>query len=729
MIQLRLGGITNFMRSIRMAAALAVAALLCWPALAPRASAQTPSLVALDPFLVAPDHLRNMALARFLAGNPDLQTYAAKAISADGTSAAILLFESDSNSAVTFTTNNAASLIPYADDFLTTAPATGKSSLKVTNLIHVGAVWFAPVLVQGPLGGYSSNNVIKLGATQGGNNSNLSVSLDIPPVVLVHGLWGNKKSLAEAENYLQTTAPWNSAPDFVQPICYSKYLRFDAKKDPLSKKGDPCEVTSKSALQTEIDSLFAVLDTDQIVGGRVDLLVHSMGGLVARNYASQTGYASLRNRMLGRFHAIVTLNTPEIGSQLANFLIHKRDAKRKAPLYTFQGLVWEYLCGNATFAKCLAANGDPISAPGLPVKTGAVYSLEPNGPALNDPDLSGPNIANATWRAVSSKRPGNSALAFALDTLAAALYKNPNGKNVPTVDSILGNLPNDAIVTVKSQTKGAHGNQFYTFARLSHTGLPNNIRQYLVGVNNQSVVHDKSREVEQLAACWIETTGADSCLPGNYEVAAEAGEARTQPQLLKPLQGMRVAAPLRATLGSPFEATLRLPLSRAPSAISVWQQNGMDRTTPEVITPSSVANGVVRLRVTPKLLGTVQFAFRAEFPDGAIASRNLQVFIAPPATPPLGFRANDLPVLVLTLNSDASSAMPQPSAVYPAPVGRIDLDTRLVDWRLVPQPGAPVIRIDRDGQIQALRSGEAQAEARFGQAVTTLRVVVRTAPQ
>ena len=719
------------MLRIRIAAALAVAALFCWPAMAPPASAQTPSLTALDPFLVAPDHLRNLRLARFLAGNPDLQTYAAKAVSADGTSAAILLFESDSNGAVTFTTNNAASLIPYADDFLTTAPATGKSSLKVTNLIQVGSVWFAPVLVQGPLGGYSSNNVIDLGATQGSNNAKLSVSLVIPPVVLVHGLWGNKKSLAEAENYLQATAPWSSAPDFVQPICYSKYLRFDAKKDPLSKKGDPCEVTSKSALQTEIDSLFAVLDTDQIVGGRVDLLVHSMGGLVARNYASQTGYASLRNRMQGRFHAIVTLNTPEIGSQLANFLIHKRDAKRKAPLYTFQGLAWEYLCGNATFAKCLAANGDPISAPGLPVKTGAVYSLEPNGPALNNPDLSGPNIANATWRAVSSKRPGNSALAFALDTLAAALYKNPDGKNVPTVDSVLGNLPNDAIVTVKSQTKGTHGNQFYTFARLSHTGLPNNIRQYLVGVNNQSVVHDKSREVEQLAACWIETTGADSCLPGNDEVAAEAAVApsQSQPQLLKPLPGMRVAAPPHATLGSPFEATLRLPVSRMPSAISVWQQNETNRTSPEVITPASVANGAVHLRVTPRLLGAVQFAFRAEFADGSVASRNLQISIAPPATPPLSFHANDLPVLVLMLNSDTAGAMPQPSAVYPAPVGRIDLDTRLIDWRLVPQPGAPVIRIDRDGQIQALRPGEARVEARYGKAMAILRVIVRATLQ
>ncbi|HEX4079087.1 MAG TPA: hypothetical protein VHX61_09470 [Rhizomicrobium sp.] len=716
------------MRPICLAAVIVAAGLFVGPVLAAPASSTAALLVALDPFLVSPDHLDNMKLASFLAGNPDLENYAAKALSTDGTSAAILLFETGSSASVTFQTSNAASLVPYADDFLTTPPATGQSSLTVSSLVEVGSTWYAPVLVQGPLGGYSSNNIISLSAVQGSENASLNISLVIPPLVLVHGLWGNKRSLVEAENWLRANPPWNGAPDFVQPICYSKYLRFDAKKDPLSRRGDPCEVTSRSALQTEIDSLFATLDADQIVGARVDLLAHSMGGLVARNYASQGKYESLRNRMQGQFHAIVTLNTPEIGSRLAPALIRRRDAKRKAPLSTFQGLAWEAVCGNATFAKCLAANGDPINAPTLPVKTGAVYSLDPNGPALNNPDLSGPNIANATWRAVSSTRPGNSALAFGIDTLIAALYKNPDGKNVPTVDSLLGNVPDDAIVTVASQTNGASGNQLYTFAKLSHTGLPAGILQYLIGVNNNSVVHDPSREVEQLAGCWIETTGADSCPPARME-AAEAEAAPVAPHLLKPLPGMLVQAPLHATLGEPFEATLRPSSSLVPTAVSVWQQGETDRVPPEIIAASPAANGALRLRVTPKLLGPVRFGFRAEFADGTVAARTLRVFVAPPAAQPLAFSANDLPVLVLTLDSDTASAMPQPSALYPPPVGEVDLNGRFVDWRRVPQQGAPVITVDRDGLIHALRPGEARVEARFGAATATLRVIVRATQQ
>ena len=713
------------MRTFSVALGVAAAFFLCS---AVAAGAST-SLVALDPFLVAPDHLDNMELASFLAGNPNLSNYAANTVSADGTSAAIALFETDSNASVTFSVNDAASLVAYADNFLTTPPQTGQSSVTVSNLIQVGSTYFAPVLVQGPLTGYSSNNTISLGATQGSGNGSLNVPLVIPPLVLVHGLWGDKTSLSEAKDWLRGHAPWSSAPDYVQPICYSKYLRFDAKKDPLSNGNDPCEVTSKAALQTEIDSLLATLDANGIVGSRVDLVVHSMGGLVARNYASQSKYNSVRNRMQGQLHAIVTLNTPEIGSTLANYLIKHRDATRKAPLWTWQGLLYDAVCGSTNVGKCFNSIGYPINAPTLPVKTGAVYSLEPDGPSLTNPDLSGPNITNATWRAVSSTRPDNSALATALDGLIAALYSNPDGNNVATVDSILGNVPDDAIVTLASQTEGATGNQLYTFDKLSHTSLVSSILNLLSGVNDDSVTDDPSREVEQLAGCWIETTGADSCLPSHKEAVARNAEPPASPRVVKIIPGMAVEAPPRATLGVPFAASVHLPASASLKSMSVHQQGEMGRVPLESVAVSTETNGVVRLRITPKLPGPVRFGVHAEFVDGSASVRTVQIFVAPPAVPPPAFRANDLPVLALTLDSGMASAVPHPSAHYPAPVGDIDLNARFVHWQLAPQEGAPVIRIEPNGHIHALRPGKADVVAHFGSATATLRVLVRATQQ
>lgn len=681
------------------------------------------SVVALDPFLIGADHLDNLCLASFLAGNPNLSNYAANALSADGASAAIVLFETDSDAAVTFQVNDAATLDPYADTFLTTPPAAGQSSLTVSNLIQVGSTYFAPALVQGPLGGYSSNNTIKIGASQGSANASQNLALVIPPVVLVHGLWGNKKSLAEAEVYLRGHAPWKGAPEFVQPICYSKYLRFDAKKDPLSNKKDPCEVTSKTALQSEIDSLMAVLDDHGIVGARVDLLVHSMGGLVARNYASQSKYDSVRNRMQGQFHAIVTLNTPEIGSDLAPFLISKRNAKRKAPLWTLQGQVWKQICGNADVDKCFYENGYPIHAPTLPVATGAVASLDPDGKSLNNPNLSGPNITNATWRAVSSTRPGKSALAFALDTLIAALYHNPNGKNVPTVDSILGNVPDDAIVTVDSQTSGAKGNQLYTFAKLSHTSLVGSFVKWLTGYNDNSVTNDPSREVEKLAACWIQTTGSDACVPSGIEIA-EISPPIVQPAL-RPMGTLHVQAPTNAVLGSPLVARIYVPVSGSGVKISTYQRGETGDVALQPVATSPDTKGAAEIQIIPKLAGPVQFGIRAELADGSVLAGAFNAFVRPPPTPPLSFSANELPVLVLTLNTDTEDAMPHPSAVYPAPAGAIDLNSRFVTWSLLPQTGAPVITIARNGLIHALAPGEARVEARFGNSSATLRVIVR----
>lgn len=687
------------------------------------AQSQSVSLFALDPFLVGAGHLGNLKLQSFLAGNPSLSSFEASALAADGASAAIVLVQTQSSSPVTFQINTAATLDAYADDFLTTAPATGQASLTVSDLIQVGSNWYAPALVQGPPGGYSSNNTINITATQGSANASESLPLAIPPVVLVHGLWGDRKSLSEAEFYLRGHAPWKSTPDLVEPICYSKYLRFDAKKDPLSNDKDPCEVTSKAALQTEIDSLMATLDDQGVVGARVDLLVHSMGGLVARNYASQTRYESLRNRMQGQFHAIVTLNTPEIGSTLAPFLISKRNARRKAPIWTPQGLIWEEVCGNATVAKCFYANGYPIYAPTLPVNTGAVASLDPDGKSLNNPNLSGPNITNATWRAVSSTRPGNSALALGLDTLIAALYKNPEGKNVPTVDSILGNVADDAIVTLDSQTKGAQGNQLYTFAKLSHTSLVSSILTWLTGgnINDNSVTDDPSRAVEKLAACWIETTGSDTCPPAKF-VAAQSARP-VSPGTLKPIGRLLLQAPERATLGASFEASIRLPVAGPAPIVSVYQRGETGNATLEPVAAAAGADWTLRIRVIPKVLGPVQFGVRAAYADGSVSAGTFTAFVKPPVAPPAIFRANDLPVLVLTMDSDTQTAMPHPSAVYPAPVGTVDLNARFVRWKLL--SGAGVIDIARTGFIHALEPGDASVQARFGSSSASLHVIVR----
>jgi pimeloyl-ACP methyl ester carboxylesterase len=689
------------------------------------------SLAALDPFLVAPNNLGNLELEQFLGGNPNLATYAANNIAADGESAAIVLLQTTSLSDVTFSVNDTASLVSYSDTFLTTPPTAGKQSLTVTNasFIHVGNYYYAVALVQGPLGGYTSQSAITVQATQDSANPQVGLTLVIPPLVLVHGLWGDQTSLSNVEAYIDAVTPWNRQQQLVVPICYSLYLAFDATTDPLQNGKNPCEVTSAASVQTEIDSLLAELDSEHTVGGRVDLVSHSMGGLVARNYASLSGYASLRNRGLGQFHAIVTLDTPEIGSLLANYLDGHAASKEKAPIWTFPGIVWAGVCGDSDVQTCFYDNGYPLAGSGLPLDTGAVYSLEPNSPSLKNPKLVGPNIANATWRAVSATAPGDSALALGLNTLIAALYSNPN--NAPTLNSLLKKLPNDAIVTVQSQTKGASKSQLYTFSNLSHTSLVSSILTWLSGntVNDNSVVDDPSADVYKLSACWLATTGSNSCVP--EAIAENEPTEMTVPSSLhlKWVDRIRPQVPATAVLGAPVTVAIRLLAPATVSRLQIYQEGEQGRTRPETVAITRVENNMVYAQITPRLLGPVTLGIRTDFTDGAMSVRTLDFDVVPPKAPPLSFAANDLPELVLTLNGVTRVAMPHPLAVYPAPVGRVYLNARFVTYRLVAGQGKPVIALQPSGLMRALAPGETLVEAHYGTSVSRLHVIVRAKQQ
>jgi len=716
---------------MRVAAAVfagAMAVSMAVTSLSSPAAAGPISLVALDPFLVDTGKLDNIGLSKFLAGSPTLANYAALNLSADGASAAIALAETDSASAVTFSVSGPATLLPYSNAFLTHAPAAGTQSLTVSGaaLLHINGHYYAPALVQGPLSGFSSPTAISLTAAQKSATARYDLNLVVPPVVLVHGLWGDKTSLALVEAYLDANQPWMSQANLVAPICYSQFLAFDAKSDPLTNGTNPCEATSHAALQSEIDGLLAEMDSEHTVGGRVDIIAHSMGGLVARSYASRAKYVSTRNRGLGRFHTVVTLDTPEIGSLLANFLILHRFDTRRAPLTTLPGFVWSQFCGSADVETCFDANGLPLSAPTLPISTGAVYSLEPGSPSLANPGLSGPNIVNATWRAISATAPKDGALAFGLNALVAALYPNPNALTVPTVTSILDDLPNDAVVSVASQTQGAQANQFYTFANLSHTSLTGTILTLLSGYNDDSVVDDPSLGTYKLSACWLETSGAEACKPAQAEIAAGATARPIPPSLV---DRIRVQIPPSAELGKSVQITLRMLSPGSIRALSVYQLGEMGRIPPQRAAVLHRQGDYVSFEVAPRLLGPVTFGVRAQFSDGTVSVRRANITVEPPHSAPQSFQANDLPVLVLTLNTDTQVSMPHPFAVYAAPVGRVDLNSRFVRYRVIAQPEKPVVEVARNGLMRALAPGEATVGAQFGSATATVRVLVRTSQQ
>ena len=104
-------------------------------------------------------------------------------------------------------------------------------------------------------------------------------------IVLVHGLGANPASFLPLQAYLRLHG----------------HHRFVS-----------CHYASHGSLEAAALVLKRTLDT-QVRGGRIDLVAHSMGGLVARFYLQQLGGAR-------RVDRLITLGTPHGGTHAANFI-------------------------------------------------------------------------------------------------------------------------------------------------------------------------------------------------------------------------------------------------------------------------------------------------------------------------------------------------------------------------------------------------------------------------
>lgn len=70
-----------------------------------------------------------------------------------------------------------------------------------------------------------------------------------------------------------------------------------------------------------------------IAASQVDIVAHSMGGLMARGFAQQTDYYNQTNFMKGSIHRLITIGTPHFGGHLSKFLYDHRDK-----IYCFDGI-------------------------------------------------------------------------------------------------------------------------------------------------------------------------------------------------------------------------------------------------------------------------------------------------------------------------------------------------------------------------------------------------------
>lgn len=129
--------------------------------------------------------------------------------------------------------------------------------------------------------------------------SNLTVLR--PPVVLVHGLWSGPSAWAGA---------------FVRNDSYHTTVTANYKATNASNFS-----VNVPFVQQAVANALQQFRANQNAVTQVDVIGHSMGGILTRLYANSSQNTRVDNYNLGDIQRLVTLDTPHWGSTLANLLV------------------------------------------------------------------------------------------------------------------------------------------------------------------------------------------------------------------------------------------------------------------------------------------------------------------------------------------------------------------------------------------------------------------------
>ncbi|MBI3618316.1 MAG: hypothetical protein HY210_08935 [Candidatus Omnitrophica bacterium] len=149
-----------------------------------------------------------------------------------------------------------------------------------------------------------------------------SLNLLPPPLVLVHGVWSDFTAWWDMAQFLQQKG------FTVCPGCLVDYGTQSpaGSFDPL----DPDTYVIKELIRsTKLALTFMRLNNIAVT--QVDVTGHSMGGLVARAVTvfndAVDQYKAKKNYNKGSIHKIITVGTPHLGTQMADFLVRNKCKK------------------------------------------------------------------------------------------------------------------------------------------------------------------------------------------------------------------------------------------------------------------------------------------------------------------------------------------------------------------------------------------------------------------
>lgn len=142
---------------------------------------------------------------------------------------------------------------------------------------------------------------IKFINSQDENLGYILVNYYRPGIAIIHGLWGNGGAFTDMKKQMVSTGN------------YQPYQIFLADYN-----GTNDESFSSNFLVPlkAIAQVISDMRANDIAAGKVDVVCHSMGGILTRRYLNNPLYEGNKD-----IRKVITCNTPHAGSQMANFLL------------------------------------------------------------------------------------------------------------------------------------------------------------------------------------------------------------------------------------------------------------------------------------------------------------------------------------------------------------------------------------------------------------------------
>ncbi|MBI5847209.1 MAG: Ig-like domain-containing protein [Nitrospirae bacterium] len=144
-----------------------------------------------------------------------------------------------------------------------------------------------------------------------------TIKVKRPPVVLVHGLWG----CGDPNNKMYA---WKEFESKFNPVDKGLYDIFSVD---YFERNQVRSITEHAyRLGNKMDNAFDKLKASGFAVSKADIIAHSMGGLLTRQYCFDN-----KTDCQNRVHRFITIATPHFGSELADLLLVYRDDRNNFP--------------------------------------------------------------------------------------------------------------------------------------------------------------------------------------------------------------------------------------------------------------------------------------------------------------------------------------------------------------------------------------------------------------